>query len=231
MALPNPSLEPRTQRWHPGQVGRCPPKTAHDLPQNRLFLAPKGLGTHSTRTNKGKWLLQSRCQLTSPCQRDLWCPLTPQHVRETPQKGLKKPLNLRTLATNGPNQDRAVSWATWLKSKFQGHLVHLRPPSFCGFQASNSPNETPRPLYRWSLGGAREQHGSSIFGPLPLNLASNKQHHQQQQATTSTSPFRFGYCSVSSLRALFYSSHVPHCHMAFPNPKFEAPTHRWHPRA
>ena len=52
------------------------------------------------------------------------------------------------------NQERAVSWATWLKNEFRGHLVHPQPPTFYGFQAFESPNETPRPPYQWSLGAA-----------------------------------------------------------------------------
>ena len=51
-------------------------------------------------------------------------------------------------------QERAVSWATWLKNEFRGHLVHPQPPTFYGFQASESPNETRRPPYYWSLGAA-----------------------------------------------------------------------------
>ena len=57
------------------------------------------------------------------------------------------------------NQERAVSWVTWLKTEFQGHLFHPQPPTSCGFQASESPNETPRPPYQWSLGGAGGQPG------------------------------------------------------------------------
>ena len=52
------------------------------------------------------------------------------------------------------NQERAVSWATWLKNEFRGHLVHPQPPTFYGFQAFELPNETPRPPYQWSLGAA-----------------------------------------------------------------------------
>ena len=52
------------------------------------------------------------------------------------------------------NQEWAVSWATWLKTQFRGHLVHPQPPTFCGLQASESPNETRRPPYQWSLGAA-----------------------------------------------------------------------------
>ena len=52
------------------------------------------------------------------------------------------------------NQERAVSWATWLKNEFRGHLVHPQPPTFYGFHASKSPNETRRPPYQRSLGAA-----------------------------------------------------------------------------
>ena len=62
------------------------------------------------------------------------------------------------------NQELAVSWATWLKSEFRGHLVHLQPPTFCGFQASESPNETPRPPYQWPLGAAAGQPGPRTVG-------------------------------------------------------------------
>ena len=37
-------------------------------------------------------------------------------------------------------------------------------PHFCGFQASESPNETPRPPYQWSLGGAGGQPGPCTVG-------------------------------------------------------------------
>ena len=45
------------------------------------------------------------------------------------------------------------------KNEFRGHLVLPQPPTFCGFQAAESPNETPRPPYQWSLGAAGGQPG------------------------------------------------------------------------
>ena len=62
------------------------------------------------------------------------------------------------------NQERTVSGATWLKTEFRGHLVHPQPPTLCGFQASESPNETPRPPYECSLGAARGQPSRRIVG-------------------------------------------------------------------
>ena len=62
------------------------------------------------------------------------------------------------------NQERAVSWATWLKTECRGHLFHPQPPTFCGFQASELPNEPPRPLYQWSLGGAGGKPGLRTVG-------------------------------------------------------------------
>ena len=50
------------------------------------------------------------------------------------------------------------------KSNFRGHLLHSQPPSFCGFQASESPNEIPRPPYQWSLRVAGGQHSPRTGG-------------------------------------------------------------------
>ena len=52
----------------------------------------------------------------------------------------------------------------WLKTEFQGHVVLSQPPTFGGFQALESPNETPRPSYKWSLGGAGGQRSPRTVG-------------------------------------------------------------------
>ena len=70
-----------------------------------------------------------------------------------PKKAPKSPKNC-AMCTTTPKPRTAAFWATWLKSKFRGHLVHPQPPTFYGFQASESPNETRRPPYQWSLGAA-----------------------------------------------------------------------------
>ena len=67
-----------------------------------------------------------------------------------------------------PNQERAVSWATWLKTEFRGHLAHLQPPTFCGFQLSEAPNETRRPVYGCTSAHLVEPRGSAArarWGP------------------------------------------------------------------
>ena len=80
------------------------------------------------------------------------------------KNGQKWP-GLRAICVKQPqNQERVVSWATWLKSEFQGHILHPQPLTFCGFQASGLPNQTPRPLYKSSLGGAGGQRGPRTVG-------------------------------------------------------------------
>ena len=106
------------------------------------------------------------CGLTSPCQRALWCPSIPRYVRETAQKGAKKPQKPAQCAPIPRNQAQGVSWVTWLKSQFQGRLVHPQAPTFCGLQASESLNEPLRPPYQWSLGGAGGQ-------PSPRTVGAN----------------------------------------------------------
>ena len=73
--------------------------------------------------------------------------------RNCPKRRQKAPKTAQC-APAPRNQERAVSWATWLKNEFRGHLVHPQPPTFYGFQAFELPNETPRPPYQWSLGAA-----------------------------------------------------------------------------
>ena len=70
-----------------------------------------------------------------------------------PKKAPKSPKNCATCTkTRKPRTGRILGYVA--KNEFRGHLVHLQPPTFCGFQASELPNETPRPPYRWSLGAA-----------------------------------------------------------------------------
>ena len=93
--------------------------------------------------------------------------LVPSNSTICPRKGPKRRQKAPKSAQCAPtprNQARAVSWATWLKIRFRGHLVHPQPPTFFGFQASESPNETPRPPNQWSLGGAGGQPGPRTAG-------------------------------------------------------------------
>ena len=73
--------------------------------------------------------------------------------RNGPKRRQKAPKSAQC-APAPRNQERAVSWATWLKPEFRGHQVHPQPPTFYGFEASDSPNKTRRPPYQWSLGAA-----------------------------------------------------------------------------
>ena len=81
----------------------------------------------------------------------------PSNSTICPRNGPKRRQKAPKTAQRAPaprNQERAVSWATWLKNEFRRHLVHPQPPTFYGFQASEWLNETGRPRYQWSLGAA-----------------------------------------------------------------------------
>ena len=83
--------------------------------------------------------------------------------RNGPKRRQKAPKSAQCAPTPR-NQAGAVSWALWLKIPFRGHLVHPQSPTFCGFQASQSPNETRRPSNQWSLGAAGGQPGPRMAG-------------------------------------------------------------------
>ena len=97
-------------------------------------------------------------------------PLVPSNSTICPRNGPKRRQKAPKTTQCAPaprNQERAVSWATWLKNEFRGHLVHPQPPTFCGFQASKSPNETRRPPYQWSLGAAGGPASPRTVGAWP----------------------------------------------------------------
>ena len=91
----------------------------------------------------------------------------PSNSTICPRNGPKrrqKALEPAQCAPAPQNQERAVSWPTWLKTEFRGHLVHPQPPTFYGFQASESPKGTRRPPYQWSLGAAGEPASPRTVG-------------------------------------------------------------------
>ena len=100
-------------------------------------------------------------------------PLVPFNSTICPRNGPKRRQKAPKSAQCAPtprNQARAVSWATWLKSEFRGHLVHPQPPTFCRFHPSESPNETPRPPYHGHLvepegSSARARRGPTVGPP------------------------------------------------------------------
>ena len=94
-------------------------------------------------------------------------PLVPSNSTICPRNGPKRRQKAPKTAQCAPaprNQERAVSWTTWFKNEFRGHLVHPQPPTFYGFQASELPNEPPRPPYQWSLGAAGGPASPRIVG-------------------------------------------------------------------
>ena len=61
---------------------------------------------------------------------------------------------MRNLCQIAPKPRTGRILGSSLKSEIWEHLVHPQPPTFRGFQPSESHNETSTPLYLWSLGGA-----------------------------------------------------------------------------
>ena len=165
--MPSPSFEPKTHRWCPGAGAprrEVPSQNCTFCAPKPAFLAHNGPGTHSKRPNEGKRLQTLHVRLDCPVTRSSLLPSNSTTCPRNSPKMAKNGQIARRLCQQAQNQERAVSWATWLKTQFRGHLVHPQPPTFCGFQPSESPNETPRPPYRWSVGGAGGQLGLRTVG-------------------------------------------------------------------
>ena len=168
--------EPETQRWRPGTgVASGGPQfqKLQFRAKNSHFLGQNSPRTHSKRPNKGKVWVHSMCGLTFPCQRALCGPLTPPSVPETAQKGPRSPKFCADWLATATNQEQAISLATWLKTRFRGHLVHPQPPTFCGFHASELPKWTPRPPYPGPLGRGKLQAQAQTGGCPNGSIWSN----------------------------------------------------------
>ena len=157
MALPSPSFEPKTHQWRPGAVAPSREVPSQNLrcfvPQNSLFW-PKTAPKPSQNGHRRKTLATLHVRLDFTVSNR---PLVPFNSTICPRNGTKRCQKAPKTAQYAPtprNQARAVSWATWLKIRFRGHLVHPQPPTFCGFHPSGWLNETRRPPYQWSLGAA-----------------------------------------------------------------------------
>ena len=156
MHLSNPSFEPKTHQWRPGVVApsrEVPSQICAVFGQKQPFspkIAPKPGRNAQTKDNAGP--LHVRLDFTVSKSS-----LVPFNSTICPKNGPKRRQKAPKTAQCAPaprNKERAASWATWLKIRFQGHRVPPLPPTFCGFHPSEFPNETRRPPYQWSLGAA-----------------------------------------------------------------------------
>ena len=104
VALPNPSSQPKTYRWRPGaarQVGRCPPKSAHFLPQNRLFwpkTAPKPSHNGQTKANASHIHVRPHC----PVNKSPFLPPSSTICPRNSPKMAQTGLNVRCLCQTTP---------------------------------------------------------------------------------------------------------------------------------
>ena len=72
------------------------------------------------------------------------------------------------------NQEQAISLATWLKTRFRGHLIHPQSPTFCGFHPSELPKRTLRPPYLDPVGCGKVQAQAQTGGCPNGSSESNR---------------------------------------------------------
>ena len=148
--LPNPSFEPKTHQWRPGAVApsrEVPSQICAVLGPKKTFFGPKRPPNLVKTAKRRKTVATFHVRLDFTVSKS---PLVPFNSTICPRNGPKRCQKAPKTAQYAPtprNQARAVSWATWLKIRFRGHLVHPQPPTFCGFHCLEWPNETRRPPY------------------------------------------------------------------------------------
>ena len=65
--------------------------------------------------------------------------------RKRPKKPPRRPKFCAHWLATTTNQEQAISLATWLKTRFRGHLIHPQSPTFSGFHPSELPKRMPTP--------------------------------------------------------------------------------------
>ena len=78
--------------------------------------------------------------------------------RKRPKNGQKWPKMCAVCVKQPHNRKWAVSWATWLKTEFRGHLVHPQPPQ-------NRPTRRLDPRTSGQLVGREGNPGRAGWGP------------------------------------------------------------------
>ena len=138
-------------------------------------------------------------------------PLVPSNSTICPSNGPKrrqKALETVQCAPASRNQERAVSWATWLKNEFRGHLVQPQAPTFCGFQASEWCIETRRPPYQWSLGAAGGPASQRTVG---VNGGSTRVPRAKKKIFSNVVPRPLGMGHLEPVVARFGPCKIPKC--------------------
>ena len=94
--------------------------------------------------------------------------------RKRPKKRPRSPKFCVDWPATATNQEQAVSLATWLKTRFRGHLIHPQSPTFCGFHPSELPKQTRTAPYLGPLDCGKLQAQTETGGCPNGSTGSNR---------------------------------------------------------
>ena len=100
VVLQNPSSEPKTHQWRPGAVApsrEVPSQICAVLCPKTAFFGPKRLPNLVKTAKRRKALATFQVRLDLTVSKSPLVPSTPRYVRETAQKGAKKPQKRRNM--------------------------------------------------------------------------------------------------------------------------------------
>ena len=154
-----PSFEPKTHR-----LGGALPQSARSFgPKTAIFRQKQSqntLKTHKRRQAVAAFHVHLNCPLTKSLLLHSNSTMCPGNGPKMAKNGL----NMRCLCQKSPKPRTGRILGYVAQNRIPRAPRHPQPPTFGGVQASESPNETPRPPYYWSLGGAGGQHSPRTVG-------------------------------------------------------------------
>ena len=145
-------------------------KSGGALPKLRIlcpetaFFGPKG-ARNSVKTGKRQQTVQTlHVRLDGPVNKSPFLPPSSTICLRNGPKMAKNGLNVRYLCPTRPKPRTGRILGYVAQNRIPRAPSPPQPPTFCGFQASESPNETPTPPYQWSLRVAGGQHSPRTVG-------------------------------------------------------------------
>ena len=168
LPLLNPSFEPKTHQCRPEAVApsrEVPSQICAVLGQKQPFFAQDSPSKGSKQPNEGKRLLHFTCGLTFLRPRDLWCPLTPQYVRETAQKGAKKPQKLRNAHQHPETKNGPYLGLRGSKTNSEGTWSTRNPPLFMASKPQTRPTRHVDPRTSGQLVQPEGRPAHTQWGP------------------------------------------------------------------
>ena len=169
MPSPKPSFETKTHRWRPGARAPnrgVPSQNCSFCAPNKPFFGPKRPQNPLKTAKRRQTVTTLHVRLDFLVTKSSLLPSTSRICPRDGPKMAKNGLEYALLVSNSPKTKSCPYLGLVATIPIRRAPSPPATPKICYFQASKSPNETPRPPYQWSCGGAIGQLRPRTMGAM-----------------------------------------------------------------